>query len=177
MSSYLSDASFITKLGFNLLQNRLDSQPLMNTTVYNYFWNLSDPLLNVAHQMAPSIVPVKNMGILHQVRETRLEIAVWRFNIVNLNPIQTIESGSYLRYQNSFGAYTVLKHCLGDSTVYDLYLCDSIAIKATLLGSKSITQAPLVSRKIKWYKRMGKCLTECEKLTFVTNKNESFFHN
>lgn len=142
MSSYLSDASFITKLGFNLLQNRLDSQPLMNTTVYNYFWNLSDPLLNVAHQMAPSIVPVKNMGILHQVRETRLEITVWRFNIVNLNPIQTIdESGSYLRYQNSFWAYTVLKHCLGYSTVFDLYLCDIIAIKATLLGSKSITQA------------------------------------
>lgn len=79
MSSYLSDASFITKLGFNLLQNRLDSQPLMNTTVYNYFWNLSDPLLNVAHQMAPSIVPVKNMGILHQVRETWFEIMTLKY--------------------------------------------------------------------------------------------------
>ncbi|KAG8334311.1 Belongs to the CD36, partial [Homalodisca vitripennis] len=67
MSSYLWDASFFTKLGFNLLQNRLDSQPLMNTTVYNYFWNLSDPLLKVAHQMVPSIVPVQNMGILHQI--------------------------------------------------------------------------------------------------------------
>ncbi|XP_054281067.1 scavenger receptor class B member 1-like [Macrosteles quadrilineatus] len=67
MSSYLWDASFFTKLGFNLLQNRLDSQPLMNTTVYNYFWNLSDPLLKVAHQLAPTMVPVQNMGILHQI--------------------------------------------------------------------------------------------------------------
>lgn len=67
MSSYLWDASFFTKLGFNLLQNRMDSQPLINTTVYNFLWNLTDPLIKVAHQMAPTMVPVENMGILHQV--------------------------------------------------------------------------------------------------------------
>lgn len=67
MSSYLWDASFFTKLGFNLLQNRMDSQPLINTTVYNWLWNLSDPLIKVAHQMAPTMVPVENMGVLHQV--------------------------------------------------------------------------------------------------------------
>lgn len=56
------------------MQNRFDSHPLVNTTVYNYLWNLTDPLLSVAHQVAPTTVPADNMGILHQVGTTTFTI-------------------------------------------------------------------------------------------------------
>ncbi|XP_075218703.1 scavenger receptor class B member 1-like [Lycorma delicatula] len=67
MSSYLWDANFLTKIGFNLLLNKLDSQPILSSTVYNYFWNFSDPLVRVARSIVPHLVPVDNMGILQQI--------------------------------------------------------------------------------------------------------------
>lgn len=67
MSSYLSDAAFLTKLGFNLLISRMDSQPLVTSTVYDYFWNLTDPLVKVGKKLAPHLVPAENMGILYQI--------------------------------------------------------------------------------------------------------------
>ncbi|XP_039298581.1 scavenger receptor class B member 1 isoform X1 [Nilaparvata lugens] len=67
MSSYLWDSSFVTKIAFNLLLNRLDSQPIVASTVNNYFWNFTDPLVKVAKTLAPHLVPVENMGILQQI--------------------------------------------------------------------------------------------------------------
>nr|XP_018914564.1 PREDICTED: scavenger receptor class B member 1-like [Bemisia tabaci]XP_018914565.1 PREDICTED: scavenger receptor class B member 1-like [Bemisia tabaci]XP_018914566.1 PREDICTED: scavenger receptor class B member 1-like [Bemisia tabaci]XP_018914567.1 PREDICTED: scavenger receptor class B member 1-like [Bemisia tabaci] len=67
MSSYLWDASFFTKMGFNVLMNRLDSKPIVKLTVNQTLWNLTDPLLQVARVMAPNLVPDDNMGFLHQI--------------------------------------------------------------------------------------------------------------
>ncbi|XP_069684505.1 scavenger receptor class B member 1-like [Periplaneta americana] len=64
MASYLADSSFIIKLGFNLLMRRMGSQPFKRVSVYDYMWNLTDPLLLVGHKLAPFLVPVDNLGIL-----------------------------------------------------------------------------------------------------------------
>ncbi|PNF20587.1 hypothetical protein B7P43_G04866 [Cryptotermes secundus] len=67
IASYLENAPFFVKFGVNLVIRRLDSQPLIKTSVYNYLWNNSDPLLTLASNIAPSIVPVDNLGVLHMI--------------------------------------------------------------------------------------------------------------
>lgn len=67
MASYLHDASIFTKMGFNLILQRLDSQPLVNVSVYDYMWNLTDPLVHVTRRLVPHLVPVENFGILSRV--------------------------------------------------------------------------------------------------------------
>lgn len=67
IASYLENVPFFLKLGVNLVIRRLDSQPLVKTSVYNYLWNNSDPLLALASNIAPSIIPVDNLGVLHLV--------------------------------------------------------------------------------------------------------------
>ncbi|KAK3926538.1 Scavenger receptor class B member 1 [Frankliniella fusca] len=67
MASYLHDASFLTKLAFNVILRRLDSKPLANVTVQEYMWNLTDPLVDVTRKLVPHLVPVENMGVLHTI--------------------------------------------------------------------------------------------------------------
>ncbi|XP_052133694.1 scavenger receptor class B member 1-like [Frankliniella occidentalis] len=67
MASYLHDASFFTKLAFNVILQRLDSKPLANVTVQEYMWNLTDPLVDVTRKLVPHLVPVENMGVLHTI--------------------------------------------------------------------------------------------------------------
>jgi hypothetical protein len=67
--SYLSNAPFIVKLGLNMAIRNLDMQPLVKISVYNYIWNNSDPLLRFGNKMAPSLMPIDNVGVLHMVSE------------------------------------------------------------------------------------------------------------
>ncbi|XP_049766991.1 scavenger receptor class B member 1-like [Schistocerca cancellata] len=67
IASYLQDTSFFIKWGYNILMRRLDSQPFVKTTVYNYFWNFTDPVLHFAQTIVPNLVPVTNIGILHMI--------------------------------------------------------------------------------------------------------------
>lgn len=67
MASYLWDHSFFTKFAFNLLLRSLQSRSIVHTTINDYLWNFTDPILDVAQTVAPSLVPAKNMGILHRV--------------------------------------------------------------------------------------------------------------
>ncbi|XP_018321668.1 scavenger receptor class B member 1 [Agrilus planipennis] len=67
MASYLYDASLFTKVAFNLMVRSLNSQALVKTTISDYLWNFTDPLLDAAQRILPSLVPVKNMGILHRI--------------------------------------------------------------------------------------------------------------
>ncbi|KAJ1520753.1 hypothetical protein ONE63_003848 [Megalurothrips usitatus] len=78
MASYLHDATFLTKLAFNVILQRLDSQPLVNVSVQEYMWNLSDPLVHVTRRLVPHLVPVDNMGILHRIyADFRDEVSVF----------------------------------------------------------------------------------------------------
>ncbi|KAJ8916567.1 hypothetical protein NQ315_000211 [Exocentrus adspersus] len=67
--AYLYDAPFFTKIGVNLMMHSLKSEPFIKTTVYNYLWNVTDPLLDLAQSLAPNLVPTKNMGILNKIYE------------------------------------------------------------------------------------------------------------
>ncbi|XP_050438444.1 scavenger receptor class B member 1-like [Adelges cooleyi] len=67
MASYLWDASTFTKYGFTLMMKMLDTKMFIKTTVDDCLWNLTDPLVQKAKTMMPSLVPEENMGILHQI--------------------------------------------------------------------------------------------------------------
>lgn len=67
MTSYLENAPFFVKLGLNLVIRRLDTQPMVKMSVYNYLWNNSDALLSLASKIAPTIVPIDNLGVLDMV--------------------------------------------------------------------------------------------------------------
>ncbi|XP_068081088.1 scavenger receptor class B member 1 isoform X2 [Anabrus simplex] len=78
ISSYLENSPFFAKIGFKFLLRRLDSKPFTNITVYNYFWNYTDPLLHTARKLAPFLVPVSNMGILNRIySDFRDEVTVY----------------------------------------------------------------------------------------------------
>lgn len=72
MASYLWDASFFTKFLFNVLTTNLHSETIVKMSVWDYLWNNSDPILDVARTIAPSMVPVNNMGILSRVHYTNI---------------------------------------------------------------------------------------------------------
>ncbi|KAK7866502.1 hypothetical protein R5R35_014364 [Gryllus longicercus] len=77
IASYLHDASFFTKIGLSVLLRRLRSEPFSHVTVYDYLWNYKDPLLQVARNLAPFLVPVNNIGVLQTMyREKDDEVTV-----------------------------------------------------------------------------------------------------
>uniref|UniRef100_A0A146KWQ3 Scavenger receptor class B member 1 n=1 Tax=Lygus hesperus TaxID=30085 RepID=A0A146KWQ3_LYGHE len=66
-ASFLSDAAYIAKFGFKMLASQKKSQPFVKTNIWDYFWNVSDPLFHSMRSIAPTLVPTVNGGILHQV--------------------------------------------------------------------------------------------------------------
>ncbi|RZB39341.1 scavenger receptor class B member 1-like [Asbolus verrucosus] len=67
IASYLSEQSFFVKLGFNLLTRTVKPKQFVELTINQLLWNFSDPMLNAAHNIAPYLVPSKNLGILARV--------------------------------------------------------------------------------------------------------------
>ncbi|KAJ8932389.1 hypothetical protein NQ314_014700 [Rhamnusium bicolor] len=65
--SYFYDAPFFTKFAINLMMRTLKSHPFIETTIQNFLWNITDPILDLAQKLAPNLVPTKNMGILDRI--------------------------------------------------------------------------------------------------------------
>lgn len=65
--SYLHDASFLTKIAFNLILNSQNEPVFMNTTVYDFLWNYKSEVITLGNSFLPSLVPVNNLGIMHQM--------------------------------------------------------------------------------------------------------------
>lgn len=65
-ASYVAD-SFILRNSFNALLRVYGTRPVVNTTIYNYFFNLSDPVLELTKTIVPFLVPTKETGILQNV--------------------------------------------------------------------------------------------------------------
>ncbi|CAO1346533.1 unnamed protein product [Diamesa serratosioi] len=63
----LTDSNYFVKSGFNFLMMSQASSPVINTTIYNYFWNLTDPVLNLAKSFVPWMVPTKDTGLLQNI--------------------------------------------------------------------------------------------------------------
>ncbi|CAG9794503.1 unnamed protein product [Diatraea saccharalis] len=68
MASYLHDANYIVRTGFRLLVDSHGSKLFMKKTIYEYLWELTDPVLDTSKNIVPGIVPVNNMGVLARVR-------------------------------------------------------------------------------------------------------------
>lgn len=60
--------NFILRNSFNTLMILYGTSPVVNTTIYNYFFNLSDPILEFTQNIVPFLVPTKDTGILQNVR-------------------------------------------------------------------------------------------------------------
>lgn len=69
MASFLWDASFLNKFGFKKLMDLLNTKMFVKTSINDCLWNLTDPLIQNANMLIPSLVPEKNMGILYQVNQ------------------------------------------------------------------------------------------------------------
>ncbi|XP_060534329.1 scavenger receptor class B member 1-like isoform X2 [Cylas formicarius] len=67
MPAYFYDASMIVKLGINIMIRTYNAQPLVKTTIHNFLWNMTDPVLMPAQKIAPSLVPTTNVGILDRI--------------------------------------------------------------------------------------------------------------
>lgn len=65
-ASYLHDASMLTKMGFRIFTGK-NSPAIIKTTIHDYLWNLTDPLLTTVKNFAPGLVPTDNVGILKMV--------------------------------------------------------------------------------------------------------------
>lgn len=83
-ASFLSDYSFITKLGFNLIIRRLSPSPFVEITANDYMWNWTDPLVGVAKKLMPHLVPVENLGILDTVTLRFCDFRFWQFPALEL---------------------------------------------------------------------------------------------
>ncbi|KAB0800043.1 hypothetical protein PPYR_07923 [Photinus pyralis] len=69
MASYFGNSMSITKSVFNALVRNLESRSIIRTTIYDYLWNSTDPVLDIGNSLFPILVPVKNLGILAVVYE------------------------------------------------------------------------------------------------------------
>ncbi|CAG9767860.1 unnamed protein product [Ceutorhynchus assimilis] len=63
--AYFHDSSMFIKLGVNMLLRSFKAQPLVKMTIYDYLWNATDPILEPAEKLAPSLVPTRNVGLLN----------------------------------------------------------------------------------------------------------------
>lgn len=67
VASQIANRNFMEKIGFNLLIRHLNSQMFVNSSLYNFMWNLTDPILPLAQQFRPEQVPSLNIGVLATV--------------------------------------------------------------------------------------------------------------
>ncbi|RVE54417.1 hypothetical protein evm_000902 [Chilo suppressalis] len=67
IASYLHDANYLVRTGFRLLVNSHSSKLFLQKTVYEYLWELTDPVLDTSKNLAPGMVPVTNMGMLARI--------------------------------------------------------------------------------------------------------------
>lgn len=64
--SHVSD-NFFLRTSFNTLLMLYGTRPVVNTTIYNYLFNLTDPILEFTEKIVPFLVPTKDTGILQNV--------------------------------------------------------------------------------------------------------------
>lgn len=79
--SYAAD-SFFMRNSFNTLLIMYGASPVINTTIYNYLFNLSDPILELTQSIVPFLVPTTDTGVFQNVSVTlvhgwRCQIGLW----------------------------------------------------------------------------------------------------
>lgn len=69
MASYFGNSMSVTKSIINALVRNLESRSVLRTTIYDYLWNCTDPVLDLGNSLFPILVPTNNLGILALVYE------------------------------------------------------------------------------------------------------------
>jgi hypothetical protein len=69
MTTFLSKASLPLKFLLNMAIRGWDMQPLVKISVHDFLWNNSSPILRYGKKLAPNLLPVDNLGVLHMVSE------------------------------------------------------------------------------------------------------------
>ncbi|CRL03535.1 CLUMA_CG016379, isoform A [Clunio marinus] len=65
-SSFVAD-NWLLSTSYKALQKLYGTRPIVNTTIYNYFFNLTDPILEFTKNIVPFLVPTKDTGILQNI--------------------------------------------------------------------------------------------------------------
>ncbi|CAD6243103.1 GSCOCG00009640001-RA-CDS [Cotesia congregata] len=138
ISSALADAGFFVNFPLVQLTNLLDTKPIVNMTVYEYFWGYEDPLVRLASGIVPNFINFQKFGLLDRMYDEG-------DNLVNLN-IQknknmSDENGRYLSIQNYNGspglAHWGYQEEEGNETIPGNTICNRIrgATEGTLFPS------------------------------------------
>lgn len=54
-------------LGVNQLANYLNAKPMLNLTIYDFFWGYDDNLIELANNLIPSWITFEKLGVLDRV--------------------------------------------------------------------------------------------------------------
>ncbi|CAH0712886.1 unnamed protein product, partial [Brenthis ino] len=67
MLSYLHNANYFVRTGFKIMVNSHDSQLFVRRTIYEYLWDNRESILETSRNLAPTLVPDSNMGMLNKI--------------------------------------------------------------------------------------------------------------
>lgn len=67
MSSALHRAGYLVNYPIIQLANFLDSKPILNITINEYFWGYEDALVRLASGVVPNFINFKKFGLLDRV--------------------------------------------------------------------------------------------------------------
>ncbi|KAK0095240.1 hypothetical protein PV326_008892 [Microctonus aethiopoides] len=101
VSSALYDAGFFVNYPLAQLANMLDSKPILNISVYDYFWGYEDSLVRLASGIVPNFIDFEKFGLLDRMYDEG-------DNILNINIMgnknMTDENGRYLSIETYNGS-------------------------------------------------------------------------
>ncbi|XP_026673860.1 scavenger receptor class B member 1-like isoform X2 [Ceratina calcarata] len=96
ISSTLHDAGFFVNYPWSSLVSMLDSKPILNITVYDYFWGYEDRLVRLASGVVPNFINFKKFGLLDRMYDEGENLV---HMYIGKNENMTEEEGRYLSIQ------------------------------------------------------------------------------
>ncbi|XP_026759600.1 scavenger receptor class B member 1-like [Galleria mellonella] len=76
MTSMVSTMPFFTKMGFNLLAMRLNSQSIKTMTVFDYLWGYKEDLITLGNNFLPGWIGFGKMGILDRMYDNTVDYRI-----------------------------------------------------------------------------------------------------
>ncbi|XP_059054608.1 lysosome membrane protein 2-like [Achroia grisella] len=76
MTSMVSTMPYFSRLGFNLLTMRLNSQPIRNMTAYDYLWGYNEDLITLGNTILPGWISFGKMGILDRMYDNTVDYRI-----------------------------------------------------------------------------------------------------
>ncbi|XP_043287176.1 scavenger receptor class B member 1 [Venturia canescens] len=99
--SAIHDAGFFINYPLTQLANYLNSQPILNITVYDYLWGYEDSLVRLASSIVPNFINFRKFGLLDRMYD---EGENWVNMNIRPNKNMTEEVGRYLSIEKYNGS-------------------------------------------------------------------------